>query len=421
MNPFSTPFNDITFSDVEDFCAQKHPESTTLDYKQAMPRDLAKHFATFSNTLGGMIIIGVKENPSTGEPLQWEGLANDAKLTEQANQFAANVNPLPNYSVRTTDEKNGKVFLLINILEGDAPPYLANSDPTVWLRTGNVSKPLRPADREELVRMVEKKNSAQKVREHNIKTASSVFGAGVEQAEKERIRLIEQAEKTGKSHSLSKKPYNTDNSFLNVEIQPFYPERLLVEPREIKSKLAELQTESRHGSGFPPMDMEPMPNGLYSLKQSSFGDQIRAYQLYANGLIYYTEDVWWIENQSEKSIHLWHVADALYKVLIFARKFYSAFGYNGLLVGEITLKNALSAKLNIIVPDGYSPPLFGKYQVHKLADYDWKIETDTHVISDTEQTIQLFKKIMEKIYWDLGLETFQSDVIDKYLEQSGWK
>jgi len=417
MNPFSKPFSEVTFNDVEDFCKLKHPESTTLDYKKDIPRDLAKHFATFSNTLGGMIIVGVEEEPDTGEPLTWEGVINEDKLLERVNQFAANVNPLPTYNVRLTDEKNNKVFLLINILEGDAQPYLAIGDPTVRLRTGNISRPLRQADREELVRMVEKKNLAIKVRDHNLKTARTVFEAGLEQAEEERKSV---AKKLGESHAHSTKPYNVDNSFLTVSLQPFYPKRLLIEPRVIKSKLIDLQTESRHGSSFPPMDMGPMPNGLYSLKQS-MGDQIRSYQIYGNGLIYYTEDVWWVENESKKSIYLWHVADALCKVLVFARKFYSLFGYSGLLIGGIALENALGALIHIIVPDGYSPPLFGKYRVGKLSNYGWAIETDTHILNNEDLTTQLFKKIMENVYWDLGIETFQHDVIDKYLEQSDWK
>src|SRR5258708_9584820 len=214
-----------------------------------------------------MIIVGVEEAPATGEPLMWEGVINEGKLLERVNQFAANVNPIPTYNVRLTDEKNNKVFLLINILEGDAKPYLANGDPTVWLRTGNISRPLRQADREELVRMVEKKNLAIKVRDHNLKTARSVFDAGLEQAENERISDIAEAKKLGKSHALPTKPYNVDNSFLTVSLQPFYPKRLIIEPREIKINLVELQTPNHPGPSFPPTHLRPIPNLLYRLNQ----------------------------------------------------------------------------------------------------------------------------------------------------------
>jgi predicted HTH transcriptional regulator len=128
---------------VVDFCAAQAPEGTVLDYKQQIPRDLAKHIAAMSNRYGGLIIVGIEEDPKTGTPLRYDGLANDGKLVERANQFAANVRPLPNCAVRTTNEVNGKVFLLVRIGEGGAPPYTTTSDPTVYFRTGNVTTPLR--------------------------------------------------------------------------------------------------------------------------------------------------------------------------------------------------------------------------------------------------------------------------------------
>jgi hypothetical protein len=48
-----------------DFCDQQIVESTELDYKQVIPRDLTKHFA-MSDRFGGLIIIGVEEGPATG-------------------------------------------------------------------------------------------------------------------------------------------------------------------------------------------------------------------------------------------------------------------------------------------------------------------------------------------------------------------
>jgi hypothetical protein len=37
-----------------------------LDYKKVISRDLTKHFAAMSNQRGGLIRIGVEEDPTTG-------------------------------------------------------------------------------------------------------------------------------------------------------------------------------------------------------------------------------------------------------------------------------------------------------------------------------------------------------------------
>src|SRR6476469_7751648 len=124
MSLHNKPFHKITFQDVVDLCDAETLESVTLDYKAVLPRDLSKHFATFSNTLGGLIIIGVEEDPKTGKPFKYEGISFESKLIDQIHQHASNVIPYPTFEVRPTDEVNGKVFILIRILEGDQPPYI---------------------------------------------------------------------------------------------------------------------------------------------------------------------------------------------------------------------------------------------------------------------------------------------------------
>ncbi len=106
-NLLTQPAEHITHQDVMDFCDQQVGETTDLDYKREIPRDLAKHIAAMSNRYGGLIIIGVEEDPGTGLPSQCDGVPNDGKLVERANQFAANVRPLPSCVIRTTDEVNG--------------------------------------------------------------------------------------------------------------------------------------------------------------------------------------------------------------------------------------------------------------------------------------------------------------------------
>lgn len=71
----------FSFDNIVDFCKQKHIEGIQLDYKREFPsKGLAKHFAAFSNTRGGIIIIGVEEDRKTGIPKAWEGIKNEGKL-----------------------------------------------------------------------------------------------------------------------------------------------------------------------------------------------------------------------------------------------------------------------------------------------------------------------------------------------------
>jgi len=54
----------ITFEDVVNFCAERHRESTYLDYKRQIDNSLAKTIAAMANTWGGLVIIGVEDEDS---------------------------------------------------------------------------------------------------------------------------------------------------------------------------------------------------------------------------------------------------------------------------------------------------------------------------------------------------------------------
>ena len=123
MKLLNDPIKNISFDDVVSFCKEKHIEGLQIDYKKEFPsKGLAKHFAAFSNTRGGLIIVGVEEDVK-GLPVKWAGLKNEGKLIDRVHQFASNVDPIPSYETCVTDEKNGKVFLLVRVFEGDQTPY----------------------------------------------------------------------------------------------------------------------------------------------------------------------------------------------------------------------------------------------------------------------------------------------------------
>ena len=75
---YTTPIDNITWSAVEEFCAQGIAEGTYLDYKVEFPTELARTIAAMANTLGGVVLIGVEES-TDGEKGKGEG-KGDATL-----------------------------------------------------------------------------------------------------------------------------------------------------------------------------------------------------------------------------------------------------------------------------------------------------------------------------------------------------
>src|SRR5574340_853568 len=100
MDILNKPISTFTFADIAEYCSEGQVEGVQLDYKRELPpKGLAKHFASFSNTRGGVLIIGVEEDTKTGKPLAWDGLVHDSKIVDKIQQYATNVEPRPAYDV----------------------------------------------------------------------------------------------------------------------------------------------------------------------------------------------------------------------------------------------------------------------------------------------------------------------------------
>ena len=420
MDLFIQDFNTITFQDVLDFCDQKIVESTVLDYKQVIPRDLAKHFAAMSNRLGGLIIIGVEEDPQTGTPSRYKGIVNDGKLIDRIHQFANNVRPLPGYSVRTTNEVGGKVFLLIRISEGGAPPYTTVNDPTVYLRTGNITTPLRQADADIVRDLYAKRTSADTTRRDNVARAKAVLLSVLEQEDlKRKPPLMRQNTDDGGSRFFVEE-LSDDFRLLTAHLQPFYPRRELASPRAIHAMLDTVCVRNGCDQGrfFPSRQMKPIARGMIGFRWTGNDVSFISDQVYANGLFLHGENTGASRQEWVNDISLADIARVLYTTLLFGRKLYNQLGYSGLTRGAIELTGAGGRAVRLILlPRQYQTEL----PIAIDAAYTWPIAADTHQISDDAWVREYFFTRMREIYWDLGVMDVAQNVFDTFVKEWGFQ
>jgi predicted HTH transcriptional regulator len=133
MDILTRQLNSFTFEDIVAFVGEKIPEGVQLDYKKDFPeKGLAKIIASFANTRGGVIIIGVEEDEKTGLPTACEGILPD-KHEDRIYQYIGNINPIPKVEIQTIDSTQGKVFVLIRVFEGDETPYYVHNDNNIWI------------------------------------------------------------------------------------------------------------------------------------------------------------------------------------------------------------------------------------------------------------------------------------------------
>ena len=142
---FSKPINELSFEDVVEFLKQGIAENTMLDYKFLLPKNnekFAKTIAAFANTMGGTIILGVKdENDKPVYPFTGQNF--HAKIRPQIESIIQNyIDPLVFVDIATCkNPRTGNMFVVINIPQSNLTPHLVGDLKRAYIRTGQSSRP----------------------------------------------------------------------------------------------------------------------------------------------------------------------------------------------------------------------------------------------------------------------------------------
>ncbi|MCX6784159.1 MAG: ATP-binding protein [candidate division WWE3 bacterium] len=419
MKILNQEINSISFDDVVASCQEKQPEGIELDYKKDFPdKDLSRLIAAFSNTRGGLIIIGVTEDKQTGFPSSWDGISDDAGLIEKTNQLALAVSPLPDFKVRKTDEKNGKVFILIKVYEGDATPYFVKNDSNVWTRTGNIRNLVDIASPEWLDLLYRKRDRSEKARRNYITIADEVFKHGLALEEKLRIRLVEEAKLKGdgSENNYYLKKLGTDTEIFTITILPNYPRSAKVTPRDILEN-ANIFRCTTDFTEFPKQNLRPIPDGVMATSHSFRGD-IGCNQIYATGLLYNCFDVLAQNRETGKSvIYISHIIGGLFTTLKSAKLFYNYIGYQGVLKINLTL-NLNSKDVNFYRLTGNDPFHWNAEEQALLPNYTWEFTLNTAELNDINEAFGKFFEMVDEIHWNLGFKTVSVELVKDFMKKN---
>ena len=148
MSIYTSPINEITWDNVQEFCNEKIPENSALDYKKDFPSNLEKTIAAFANSLGGIIIIGVAEDKENKPTLPLEGITFEKGLEERVmNKILTNITPPIFPEIKVCPNKDSaKAYIVIRIPQSNQTPHAINKNTKVYFRTGNVNNPEDLAD-----------------------------------------------------------------------------------------------------------------------------------------------------------------------------------------------------------------------------------------------------------------------------------
>jgi hypothetical protein len=176
---FSIPSDSLTFQDVNNFCQARPREGLVLDYKSDFPRRLDKTIASFANTYGGHILIGVDET-ATGEPvLPIAGVPLEAGLRERVVAVGLDAIYPPVYpEVRVVEFQSSgaaipdRAVVVIRVHESDASAHAVDGGRSVYLRVDNISDQFtRQATTEEIEWLLNKRKKSLDLKERLLREA----------------------------------------------------------------------------------------------------------------------------------------------------------------------------------------------------------------------------------------------------------
>jgi len=158
INPFDKPIEQLEEADLNKLIEEEISEGLYVEYKEDFPKHLNKIVASFANTFGGWIIIGVDARNPRNVPTSFPGIDISHDPKDRFRHICRDgINPVPIFAskliVKSADSNRG--ILVVRIDESAYPPHLTK-DGRIYRRNMEGSDPVSETDRHILDRMFEK-------------------------------------------------------------------------------------------------------------------------------------------------------------------------------------------------------------------------------------------------------------------------
>jgi len=211
---YSDPIENITWNAVEQFCAEKIPESAVIDYKADWPHDLAKTIAAMANTLGGLIIIGVKTDAQELPITPLTGIEVSGRLELRVfNICEGAIYPPVIPDVITCPNTGGDKAVVVIRVPISRQAHAVEKNTQVYVRTGNRNSPNQLADISKIGWLLGLRGALEVERD-----------ALIDRARKRFMPMIRSAMPSERTMS----EYFRDRQWLNMYAVPTYPSKQLL-------------------------------------------------------------------------------------------------------------------------------------------------------------------------------------------------
>ena len=232
---FNKPLNQLTFEDVIDFLNKEVPENTLLDYKLMLPQDnekFAKTIAAFANSMGGTVVIGVKDEHDKPKP-PFAGIPFHSKIRGQIESIIQNyIDPVVFVDIATCkDPRGNNMFVVVNIPQSNLTPHLVGRLKRAYVRTGQSSRPEIIVHPDKLPWLMDNRRKSQNLRHILSDKAQAHFSNFL--------------------RASFKQPENAQ-AVASFTLVPLYPQTPVTDYKKLPALLDNIRIKTSAGNYFPP-------------------------------------------------------------------------------------------------------------------------------------------------------------------------
>jgi hypothetical protein len=333
MRILTTAASSIAWQDVLDYCNLQLPESTTLDYKLDFPKELERTIAAMANTSGGLVLIGVREDPRTTKPLMPpDGVPLDRGLAERITSICiTTMSPplVPEIAV-VADPSASRAVIVVRVPQSHQAPHAVARSTQVYLRRGLMNSPEALATIDELEWLKGGRQRAVSFRESLLQRAD------------ERFRQFLQ----GFDGSVTKPQKIAKDGMLSLSFCPTYPKEMMVDPPNLHFVLRDIRVRDyyRTDHEFPLGSINGVivQDGYIVHAAVDGGDWVHHTELNSFGLIFFKQSLlhrFSVNKVSLSAMRASEVFCRLDEMFDCAQKFYQRIGFSGALVFKMRLEN----------------------------------------------------------------------------------
>lgn len=386
MTLFTKSIDEISFEDVGQFVAT-WKEGVRVEYKEDITDKLPKSISSFANTLGGVMVLGVKEDkPNNTDSIV--GIDKRAGIKEGIIDSSVNgIYPAILPEVKVIDiPSTTKVVVVVKVSESDLAPHSIQNSTRTYIRQDVITQLIADADQERIEHLFKRRKRSEMFRDELIGKMHDHCKVDLNQAENEKMPLIQ------------------------IIISPLYPYKPIIS----KDQLYDFARSYSTPRGGHPLSLRSDPSRISDGVFHRIKDEHRLLynRLNDHGCLFSIEPIDERPHPSQQDgkpyLMLYGILNPIWNCLDLVYQLYERCNppYRGNLMVKVMLSNVANREL--LVSDWST--------LYQHPSHEKQISLSRQLISDELKQIHpIVKSIAREIFWAFQVD---SSVVDAIIDNS---